>query len=51
MTAHLTKKSQGYELSISPTVREADAIRVLWVADKRKARKVAAEFGATPWNF
>lgn len=51
MTAHIIKKSHGYELSISPTVRAGDATRVLWVADKRKARKVAAEFGATPWNF
>lgn len=51
MTAHITKKSQGYELAISPTVRAADAIRVVWVADKRAARKLAAEYGAQPWNF
>lgn len=51
MTAHLTKKGHGYELAISPSVRAGDATRVLWVSDKRKARKIAAEYGATPWNF
>ena len=51
MTAHITKKAHGYELAISQDVSGRYPVRVVWVADKRTARKVAAEYNAQPWNF
>jgi hypothetical protein len=50
-TAHLTKTKNGWELSISPTLRQADYTHLIMVADKRMAREKAKQYGAKPWNF
>ena len=42
---------KGYDLFITadPTLR--NVLNLLFVADRREARKQAAAFNAIPWNF
>lgn len=48
--AHIMKVSGGYELCITTQLRPVGGA-VVKVPDKKTARKIAAQFNATPWNF
>jgi hypothetical protein len=54
-TAHLTNARKGapgkYSLLICVGVSPANGGLETFVQDKREARRVCAEMGATPWNF
>lgn len=50
MFAHITKVGNGFELRITHEVRPVGGI-VVWCANKKAARAVAASHNAKPWNF